>query len=98
MADGALKLELDGPLAEDLRAAADACDMPVEDYVRSVLQREAAEAAEALGWNHDIAEDIASIEDYEETGMAIPWEEVKPWLESLTTDDPLPRPQPRKLK
>ena len=98
MADGALKLELDGSLAEDLRAAANACDMPVEKYVRTVLQREAAEAAEALGWNEDIEEDLASIKEYEETGTAIPWEEVKPWLESLTTDDPLPRPRPRKLK
>ncbi len=93
-----LNISLSGPLAEDLRAAADACEMPVEDFVRTVLRREAAEAAEALGWNADIAEDLAALKDYDETGMAIPWEEVEPWLQSLTTDNPLPRPQPRKLK
>ncbi len=98
MSDAALQFSLDGPLADDIRAAADACDMPVETYVRTVLRREAAEAAEALGWNADIEQDLADLNEYEETGEAIPWEEVEPWLKSLTTDDPLPRPQPRKLK
>ena len=98
MADGALKLELTGPLADDLRAAAEACNMPVEDYLRTVLKREAADAAEALGWNESVDEDLAAVKDYEDTGEGIPWEEIKPWLESLTTDDPLPRPKPRKLK
>ena len=93
-----LTISLPAPLAEDLRAAADACGMSVENYVHTVLQREAAEGAEALGWNADIEADLASIRDYEETGVAIPWEEVKPWLESLTTDNPLPRPQPRKMR
>lgn len=94
-----LSLSLTGPLADDLRAAAEACEMPVEDYLRAVLQREAAEAAEALGWNDadDIAEDLEAIADYEETGEAIPAEEVFAWLESLHTDDPLPRPKARKI-
>jgi hypothetical protein len=93
-----LKIDLPAPLAEDLRAAASACELTVEDFVRKVLEREAAQAAEALGWNRSIEDDLAALKDYEETGMAIPWEEVKPWLESLATDDPLPRPKARKLR
>jgi hypothetical protein len=72
--------------------------MPVETYVRTVLQREAADAAEALGWSESVEQDLADLKDYEKTGEGIPWEEVEPWLKSLATDAPLPRPQPRKLK
>ena len=58
-----------------------------------------AEAAEALGWNedHSVETDIAALKDYERTGEAIPSEEVFAWLRSLHTDNPLPRPQARKL-
>lgn len=93
-----LKIDVPGPLAADLRAAASACELSVEDYIRTVLQREAAQAAEALGWNRSVDDDLAALKDYEETGMAVPWDEVKPWLESLATDDPLPRPKARKLR
>lgn len=96
MAD-ALTITLQDPLADDLRAAADACDMSVEDFVRRVLQREAEEAAEALGWYEDIEADVAAIADYEETGEAIPAEEVFAYLKSLHTDNPLPPPKARKL-
>ncbi|MGH6951126.1 MAG: hypothetical protein ACREH4_09650 [Vitreimonas sp.] len=93
----ALTLTLTGPLADDLRDAADACDMAVEEFVHAVLKREAAEAAEALGWNANIEEDLARMAEYDRTGEAIPAEEVFAWLESLSTDDPLPRPKARKL-
>lgn len=93
-----LTISLEGELAEDLRAAADACELSVEEFVQTVLKREAAEAAEALGWTADVEADLAALTDYEETGLGIPWEEVEPWLRSLATDNPLPRPKPRKLK
>jgi hypothetical protein len=99
MADGNT-LTLTPKLVEDLRAAADACDMPFEEYARRVLEREAHLAAEALGWNedHSIEADLASFEEYERTGEAIPSEEVFAWLKSLHTDNPLPKPQARKLR
>jgi predicted transcriptional regulator len=93
-------LTLSPDLVEDLRAAADACEMTFEDYARRVLEREAHLAAEALGWNEDrsIETEIASFEEYERTGEAIPAEEVFEWLRSLHTENPLPKPQARKLR
>lgn len=92
-------LTLSPELVQDLRAAADACDMPFEEYARRVLQREAHMAAEALGWNGpSIEEDLASLEEYERAGEAIPHEEVFAWLRSLHTDNPLPKPVARKLR
>lgn len=90
-------ITLSPELADDLRAAADACEMPFEEYTRRVLEREAHLAAEALGWNRAIDDDLAALDDYDRTGEAIPAEEVFAWLRSLHTDNPLPKPCARKL-
>lgn len=97
MTSSPLTITVSPELAEDLRAAADACEMPVVDYTRRVLEREAHLAGEALGWNRAIEDDLAAIEEYDRTGEAIPSDEVFAWLRSLHTDDPLPRPRARKL-
>lgn len=89
-----LTLTLADATAADLKAAAEACDMSLEQFLSRVLERE---AAEALGWNRDIAADIAALTEYEETGEAIPSEEVFAYLKSLHTDDPLPPPKARRL-
>jgi len=97
MAD-TLAISLTGPLADEVRAAAEARGLSPEDYVRQQLAWDIAlgdeEAEDALG----VEEDIAAYEDFERTGIGIPGEEVEAWLRSLTTDNPLPRPRPRKLK
>lgn len=93
-----LTLTVPDATAADLKAAADACDMPLEQFLGRVLEREAAEAAEALGWNHDVSADLAALAEYEEHGEAIPAEEVFAYLKSLHTDDPLPPPKARKLR
>lgn len=91
-----LTLTLPDATAADLQAAADACDMSLEQFMSRVLEREAAEAAEALGWNRNVEADIAALAEHEDTGEAIPAEEVFAYLESLHTDDPLPPPKARK--
>jgi predicted transcriptional regulator len=93
-----LTLTLPDATAADLKAAADACDMPLEKFLARVLEREAAEAAEALGWNKDISADLAGLADYEETGEAIPADEVFAYLKSLHSDNPVPPPKARKLR
>lgn len=93
-----LTLSVPDSLADDLRAAADACEMTVEDFVRRVLEQQAEEAAEALGWRHNVEEDVAALDDFEADGEAIPAEEVFAYLKALHTDDPLPPPKARKLR
>jgi hypothetical protein len=90
-------ITISSELAEDLRAAADACDMPFEEYARRVLEREAHIAAEALGWSRSVEDDLAALDEYDKSGEAIPSEEVFAWLRSLHTDHPLPKPRARKL-
>jgi hypothetical protein len=95
-----LTISLTGPLADDLRAAAAACDLSVEDYVRLALSAEARRASEALGWDRDESweKDVAALEEYDRTGVAAAWEEVEAWMKSWGTDSELPPPKPRKLK
>lgn len=99
MAD-TLTISLPGPLADDLRAAAAACDLTVEEYVSLALSAEARRASEALGWdkNESWDEDIAEIEEYDRTGIAVAWEDVEAWMKSWGTADELAPPEPRKLK
>jgi hypothetical protein len=92
-----LTISLTGPLLDEVRAAAAARGLTPEEYVRRQLAWDIA-----LGDDDEpdlgVEEDIAAFEDYQRTGMGIPGEEVEAWLRSLTTDNPLPRPRPRKLK
>ncbi len=46
----------------------------------------------------DVEEDLRRLREFERTGEAIPWQEVKAWVESWGTPNELPRPQPRKLR
>ena len=46
----------------------------------------------------DIEEDLRRLREFERTGEAVPWEEVKAWVESWGAAKELPRPQPRKLR
>lgn len=96
----ALTITLPTPLADDLRAAAEACEISVEEYVRLALSAEARRASEALGWDADESweQDIADIEEYDRTGIAVPWQEVEAWMKSWGTEKELPPPKPRKLK
>lgn len=99
MAD-ALTVSLTGPLADDVRAAAEARGMSPEEYVRLQLAADLALADDEALFDADldIEEDLAAVAEYERDGMAIPGEEILAWLRSIGTDNELPRPLPRKVK
>jgi predicted transcriptional regulator len=46
----------------------------------------------------DVEEDLRRLRKFEETGEAVPGEEVKAWIESWGTSNELPKPLPRKLR
>ena len=46
----------------------------------------------------DVEEDIRRLEEFERTGLAIPGDEVKAWIDSWGTANELPRPKPHKVK
>jgi predicted transcriptional regulator len=45
-----------------------------------------------------IEEDRRRIAEFERTGEAVPFEDVKAWMESWGTANELPRPLPRKIR
>jgi hypothetical protein len=98
MSDGALKVEVTGPLAEEVRAAAAARGVSPEDYVRQQLAFDVALGAGSDFDDDDIADDEAAIAGYERTGRGVPWEEIRAWMQSWGTASELPRPTPRKLR
>lgn len=46
----------------------------------------------------DVEEDLRRLREFDRTGEAIPWEEVKTWVESWGTANELPEPKPRKIR
>lgn len=87
-----------GPLADEVRAAAEARGLTPEEYVRQQIAWDIALSDDPAASSFSLEEDRAAYEDYERTGMGIPGEEVLAWFRSLLTDNPLPRPRPRPLK
>ncbi len=46
----------------------------------------------------DIAEDLRRLREFERSGEAVLWQDVKAWVESWGTAEELPRPSPRKVR
>jgi predicted transcriptional regulator len=95
MADDGLTVRIDDDLADELRAAARALGVPVETYVRdAVSQRMLSE----IEWSDDpdprIDERI--VDDAFRRGSLVPWEELRPWVQSWGKPDELPPPSWRK--
>jgi predicted transcriptional regulator len=44
-----------------------------------------------------LAEDARRLAEFERTREAVPWDEVKAWMQSWGTPNELPMPNPRKL-
>jgi predicted transcriptional regulator len=59
--------------------------------------RQPAADAEDRDWELE-ARLIAEAEAEADAGLLIPFEEVEAWLNSLDTDNPLPKPQARPLR
>lgn len=93
-----LTISIPAPLADEVRAAAEARGLTPEEYVRQQIAWDIALSDDDADPAFGVEEDRAAFEDFERTGVGTPGDEVEAWLRSLTTDNPLPRPRPRQLK
>ncbi|HEY2710640.1 MAG TPA: ribbon-helix-helix protein, CopG family [Caulobacteraceae bacterium] len=95
MADGGLSVQIDDDLADEVRAAAAASGVPVEVFVRDAV---AHRLSAAIDWSDDpdprIDERI--IDEALSRGDTIPWDEIRPWVESWGKPGELPPPRWRK--
>jgi predicted transcriptional regulator len=91
MADGALTIEIQEPLAERLASAAASKGVAVETFVRDALARH---LDGDLGWNDDPdpAIDDAIAQAAERSGDVVPAKEVVAWMRSWFKPDELPMP------
>ncbi len=92
-----LTISIPAPLADEVRAAAEARGLTPEEYVRQQLAWDLALGDDPID-TPGVEEDEAAIADFERTGMGVPWEEMRDWMKSWGTANELPRPQPRKLR
>jgi hypothetical protein len=95
MADDGLHIQLDGELADGVKAAAAASGVPVEEYVRDAIARKLWAEIE---WSDDPDPRIDELIVAEalRTGNTIPWSEIRPWVESWGKPDELPPPRWRR--
>lgn len=95
----ALTITLPAPLADDVRAAAEARGLSPEEYVRQQVAMGIAFGDDpALLNDEGLEEDLAAVAEFERSGVGIPWEDVRDWLRSIGTDTELPRPTARKIR
>lgn len=93
----ALTISIPAPLADEVRAAAEARGLTPEDYVRQQLAWDIALGEDDAEPSFGVEQDRAAYEDFGRTGMGIPGDEIAAWLQSLTTDNPHPRPRKMRL-
>ena len=92
-----LTISIPAPLADEVRAAAEARGLSPEDYVRQQLAWDIALGDDPIE-RRGVEEDEAAVADFEHTGMGVPWEDMRDWMNSWGTANELPRPQSRKLR
>ena len=99
-------IEVDEATAEVLEARAAARGMSVSELLADLAGAEEALPAtlQALRdssegpWAPDIlAEDARRLAEFQRTREAVPWDDVKAWMQSWGTPGELPAPKPRKL-
>lgn len=98
-------IKVDARTADVLEARAAARGITVSElladlaYAEEVLSPdlEAMRSAGAGPWDPKVlAEDARRLADFSRTGEAVPWGEVKAWMQSWGTPNELPPPKPRK--
>ena len=101
-----VKIEVDTQTADLLKARASARGMSVADLLADLAGDEnllpaALEAMRKAGdgpWAPEIlAEDARRLAEFRNTREAVPWAEVKAWMQSWGMPQELPAPKPRKL-
>jgi predicted transcriptional regulator len=100
MADGEITLKLDEALQKRLREMAADEGVTPEELGGQMLALQIAGFSEldTEGWiGGDVAGDLALLEEFERTRMGVPLEDVERWVQSLSTDNPLPPPVARKV-
>ena len=100
MADGEITLKLNETLERRLRAIAHTEGVTPEEMAARLIANHLEGFFEeaAAGWiDPELEADRAALDRFERTRMGVPWEEVEAWMMSWGTDNPLPKPQVRKL-
>jgi predicted transcriptional regulator len=104
MADGELTLKLDQALEQRLREMAADEGVTSEELAVQIIAEQLSNRRPGLsedvttGWiGPDLEADRAALDEFQRTRMGVPWEEVEAWMMSWGTDNPLPKPQVRKL-
>jgi predicted transcriptional regulator len=100
-------IEVDAETAEALETEAAARGVSVAELLADMAKLadsrlppdlNAMRAAGRGPWSPEaLAEDVRALEEFERTGEAVPWENVKAWMQSWGTPHELPMPKPRKL-
>lgn len=101
-----VKIEVDARTADLLRARAAARGMSISDLLADLAgddnllapPLEAMRTAGERPWAPAVlAEDARRLAEFHRTREALPWDDVKAWMQSWGTPDELPAPKSRKL-
>ncbi len=101
-----VRIEVDEQTAEVLKARAAARGMTVSELIADLVEAvetlppdlQAQRNASKGPWAPDVlAEDARRLADFQRTREAVPWEDVKSWMQSWGTPNELPPPKRRKL-
>jgi predicted transcriptional regulator len=100
------KIEVDAETADVLEARATARGLTVSQLIADLIEAEETLPLDLLEmreagrgpWAPEVlAEDARRLAEFQRTREAVPWEEVKAWMQSWGTPNELPPPKPRKL-